>query len=336
MAREAKLSGIEKAAILLMNLGEDLASEVCKHMSPTEMQMIGSAMVRKDSYSLQTGRQVVGEFADMVNNGELAVEGLAYAKTLITKALGPEKAQFILDQLTREIGGGGGIETLKWMDPGVVANIIKNEHPQIIAIILTHLDSDRAAQVLLHIPEERVRADVMLRIANLKRIPTSAVKDLENLLSEQMLTANSSSGNTVEGVKIAAEILNQIETKSEGGIMDLIEKQSPDLAIKIQEKMFVFADLMGIDDKGLQLIIKELSADILLIALKGAEEGLREKFLKNMSERAAEMLREDMEAKGPVKLSEVEKSQQEIIKIARRLEQEGKLVRSGRGGDVFI
>lgn len=335
MAREPKLTGSEKAAILLMNLGEELASKVFQFMTPAEMQLLGSHIVKKDSVSLQTGRQVVCEFVEMIDSGEVVVEGLEFAKALMIKTLGSEKAQFILDQITREMGGGG-IESLKWMDPGIVANIIKNEHPQIIALIISHLEPDRAAQVILHMPEERMRGEIMLRVANLKRIPQAAVRDLELLISEQMLSAESGQGSSVEGVKIAAEILNQIESKAEGDIMDAIEKASPDLAIRIQEKMFVFHDLLGIDDKGIQLIIKELSSEVLGLALKGSEEPIKEKFLKNMSERASEMLREDMEAKGPVKLSDVEKAQQEIIKIARRLEQEGKIVRSGRGGDVLV
>lgn len=335
MVRELKLTGSEKAAILLMNIGEDLASDVLKFMTPAEMQLLGGMMVRKESVSLQVGRQVVGEFIDSIDNGNVFVEGLEFAKNVMIRTLGPEKAQFILDQITRDMGGGG-IESLKWMDPAIVANIIKSEHPQIIAIILAHLEPDRAAQVLLHMPEERVRGEIMLRVANLKRIPQAAVKDLEMLISEQMLTAETGQGSSVEGVKLAAEIMNQIDTKSEGEIMDVIEKASPDLAVRIQEKMFVFSDLMGVDDRSMQLIVKELSAEVLGIALKGSEEQIKDKFLKNMSERAADMLREDMDAKGPVKLSDVEKSQQEIIKIARRLEQEGKLVRSGRGGDVLV
>lgn len=335
MAKTSKLTGVEKAAILLMNVGQELAGEVFKHMTPSEMQLIGGTIVRKDSVSFETGRQVVTEFAEHMKNGQVVVEGVEFAKTLITKALGPDKAQSILEQITRETGGGS-IESLRWMDPGVLANIIKSEHPQIIALILTHLSPERAGQVLLNLPEERVRGEVMLRVATLKRIPQSAVKDLELMLSEQMMMQNANQGSIVEGVKVAAEILNQIESKSESFIMDVIEKSSPDLALKIQEKMFIFTDLLTIEDRGMQLIIKELSTDILTIALKGAEEGLKDKFLKNMSERAAEMLKEDMEARGPVKLSDVEKSQQEIIKIARKLEQEGKIMRAGRGGDVVV
>lgn len=334
MARD-RFTGLEKAALLLMHMGQELASEVCKHLSPTDMQVLGGTMVHKETVYMQSGKQVVKEFLDFMDNGEVIVEGLEYAKTVITKALGSEKAQYIVEQITRE-SAGGGIDTLKWMDPAIVANIIKNEHPQIIALILSHLDSERAAQVLLHIPEERQRGEIMLRVATLKRIPQAALRDLEVLLSEQMLNADSGIGSSVEGVKIAAEILNQIEPKSEGGIMDIIEKASPDLAVKIQDKMFVFSDLLTIDDRGMQLIIKELGTDVLALALRGTEENLKSKFLNNMSERAAEMLREDMESKGPVKLSDVEKAQQEIIKIARRLEQEGKIVRAGRGGEVLV
>jgi len=335
MSKELKMRGVEKAAILLMNIGEELATEVFKHMSPAEMQLLGGSIVRKESVSVSTGRKVVDEFVQMIDAGEVAVEGLTFAKNLIIKSLGPEKAQYILDQITRDMETGG-IESLKWLDPSIVANIIKNEHPQIIALILTHLEPERAAQVLLNIPEERQRGEIMLRVANLKRIPQAAVKDLEMLLSETMLSADSGQGNTVEGIKVAAEILNQVETKAEGDIMEIIEKSSPDLASKIQDKMFVFVDLLTIDPRGIQALIKELNTELLSLALKGSDESIKDKFLSNMSERGAEMLAEDIEAKGPVKLSEVERAQQEIIKIARRLEQEGKLVRAGRGGEVFV
>ncbi|MDP2690584.1 MAG: flagellar motor switch protein FliG, partial [Deltaproteobacteria bacterium] len=288
MSKELKMRGVEKAAILLMNIGEELASEVFKFMTPAEMQLLGGSIVRKESVSVHVGRQVVNEFVQMVDQGDLAIEGLDFAKKLITKSLGPEKAQFILDQITRDMESGG-IESLKWLDPAIVANIIKSEHPQIIALILTHLDPERAAQVLLNIPDERQRGEIMLRVANLKRIPHAAVRDLEVLLSETMLSADSGQGNSVEGIKIAAEILNQVETKAEGDIMDVIEKASPDLAIKIQERMFVFADLLTIDPRGMQALIKELSTDLLSVALKGSDEGIKEKFLSNMSERGADM-----------------------------------------------
>lgn len=330
-----RFSGLERAALLLMHMGQELASEVCKHLNPTEVQLLGATMINKESVYMESGKQVVKEFLNNRENGEVIVEGLEFAKSVITKALGADKAQGILDQISRDTTGGG-IDTLKWMDPAIVANVIKGEHPQIIALILSHLDPERAAQVLIHIPEDRLRGEIMLRVSTLKRVPQAALKDLEVLLSEQMLNADSGFGSTIEGVKIAAEILNQMEPKSGGGIMEVIENASPDLASKIQEKMFVFSDLISIDDKGMQQIIKELGTDVLGLALKGSDESIKGKFLNNMSERAAEMLREDMEAKGPVKLSDVEKAQQEIIKIARRLEQEGKIMRAGKGGDVLV
>jgi flagellar motor switch protein FliG len=264
----------------------------------------------------------------------MSVEGLSFAKNFMTRAMGADKAQNILEQITIEMGGG--IESIRWMDPAIVANTVKGEHPQIIALLLIHLEPDRAAQVLLHLPDERTRGEVMLRVATLTRIPEAAVKDLELMLSEQILGAKGGGGDTVEGIKAAAEILNQVETKYEEGIMGVIEKASPDLANSIQEKMFVFTDLLSVDDKGMQLIIKELTTEILLVALKGVDEEMASKFYDNMSERAAEMLREDIEAKGPVRLSDVEKGQQEIVAVARRLEKEGKVMREGSGGDELV
>jgi len=336
-AKETKITGVDKAAILLMNIGEELATEVMKHLTTQEIHQVSGSMVRKEGISLQTGRQVVAEFIDDIESGEFAVQGLEYAKSVISKALGPEKAHFIIDQLTREMGGGAGLDSLKWMDPEVVANMIKSEHPQIIALILTFLEPERASQVLINLPEERVRGEVMMRVSRLKSIPISAVQDLELLLSDQMMSVDSGQGSSIEGVKVAAEIMNQVESTYEAPIMEHIESKTPELAQKIQEMMFVFADLMSIDDRGMQMIIKEVNTDMLTTALKGADEEMMDKFFSNMSERAAEMLAEDLEAKGPVRLSDVEKAQQEIIKVARRLEQEGKVMRAGKGGsDILV
>ncbi|MEK7679071.1 MAG: flagellar motor switch protein FliG [Deltaproteobacteria bacterium] len=335
MANEGRLTGVEKAAVLLMSMGAELASDVFRHLSPEEIQLIGASIVKRENLSGQTTRQVAGEFLTGLTSGETPVEGLEFAKSAIVKALGAEKAQDIIEHISRD-HGGAGIEAIKWMDPAVLAGIVKNEHPQIVALILAHLEPDRAAQVVMNIPEDRLKGEVMLRVATLKSIPRSAVKDLESLLKTQAMSAGGSQGSAVEGIKVAAEIMNQIDSKVEAGIMEAIEKASPDLAVKIQEKMFVFTDLLSLDDKAMQMIIKEISTEMLSIALKGSDDSLKDKFFKNMSERAAEMLKEDIESKGPVRLSDVEKTQQEIIKVARRLEQEGKIVRAGRGGDVLI
>lgn len=330
-----KFSGSEKAAIFLMNLGEELASNVARHLSVQEMQSIGTVIAGRDSVSQQDGNFVVGEFVTQMGSAGMSVEGLSFAKNFMTRAIGAEKAQGILEQITMEMGGGG-METIRWMDPAVVANTVKGEHPQIIALLLIHMPPERAAQVLLNLADERTRGEVMLRVATLTKIPEAAVKDIEVMLNKQRLGAKGGAGDAVEGVKVAAEILNQVESKYEEGIMGIIEKASPDLANSIQEKMFVFTDLLTLDDKGMQLIIKELTTELLTVALKGVDEEIATKFYDNMSERAAEMLQEDMEAKGPVRLSDVEKAQQEIVTVARRLEKEGQVVREGTGGDELV
>jgi flagellar motor switch protein FliG len=330
-----KFSGAEKAAIFLMNLGEDVASEVARHLSPQEMQSIGGIIAGRDSVSQEDGKFVVNEFITQMGSAGMSIEGLSFAKNFMTRAIGAEKAQNILEQITIDMGGGG-MDSIRWMDPAVVANTVKGEHPQIIALLLIHMPPERAGQVLLNLPDERTRGEVMLRVATLTRIPEAAVKDLEKMLSRQISGAKGGGGDMVEGVKVAAEILNQIESTYEEGIMGIIEKASPDLANSIQEKMFVFMDLLSLDDKGMQLIIKELTTEILLVALKGVDEEMASKFYDNMSERAAEMLREDIEAKGPVRLSDVEKGQQEIVAVARRLEKEGKVMREGSGGDELV
>ena len=330
-----KFSGAEKAAILLMTLGEELASEVAKHLSPQEIQHIGTAIAKKDSVTASDGRYVVNEFVQHIGAGGTSIEGLNFAKNLMTRALGADEAQYMLEQIIIDIGEGG-IDTIKLMDPALIADTIKGEHPQIISLLLVHLDPDCASQVLLNIPDEKTRGEVMLRIATLTRIPEAAVKDLEVMLSKQMVDAKGGSGDTVEGIKVAAEILNKVGRKYEEEIMGIIEKASPDIANSIQEKMFVFADLLTIDEKGIQLVIKELTTDVLVAALKGADEEIANKFYDNISGRAADILKEHIEAKGPMRLSDVEEAQLEVIGVARRLEHDGKIVRVGDSGDIVV
>ncbi|MBE9528940.1 MAG: flagellar motor switch protein FliG [Proteobacteria bacterium] len=332
---DTKLSGLEKISVILMYLGEELASEVVKHLSDEELQLIGGTMIKKDSVSMVSSKRVVDEFLGSMGSDNITVQGMQYAQNLINNALGPEKGEAILEQIKRQMGGSG-LESLRWMDPGVVANTLKSEHPQIVALILALLDPDTASSILIQIPEERVRGEVMLRVATLKTIPQAAVSDLEEMLNKQMFSDAAGAGSNVEGVKLAAEILNQVDAANEEKIMETLESTSGELAEAVQAQMFVFADLNEVDDRGMQSIIKELSTEILSVSLKGVDEGLRDKFYKNMSERAADMLQEDIEAMGPVRVSDIEKNQQEILKIARKLEGEGKLVRAGRGGDLVV
>jgi flagellar motor switch protein FliG len=255
----------------------------------------------------------------------------AQIREMLTKALGDERAAHLL---SRVLSGSdtAGIESLKWMDAATAADLIKNEHPQIIATILVHLEFDQAGEILKHFPE-RLRNDVVLRIATLDGVQPAALKELNDALTRMLSGASTVKKAAMGGVRHAAEILNFVGSAAETAIIDNVREYDPDLAQKILDEMFVFENLMDIDDRGIQTILREVQSDSLVIALKGAAPELREKIFKNMSSRAAEMLREDLEAKGPVRLSEVEAEQKEILKIVRRLAEEGQIMLGGKGGD---
>ena len=334
MSGEGRFSGTEKAAVLLINVGEELASEMLKHLSPREVQIISENLARMESVPATAGRDVVREFFEVMDRTDIAVKGMDFVKKTILKALGPDKGKKIIEHIAKEMGGDG-INAISYMEPSVIANIIKGEHPQIIALMLTLIDPDRASEVLNCLPE-RLRGDVIQRVATTSHIPQAAVQEIEEVMKEQMIDALSPQGNTVEGVKVAAEILNHTESSVESVVMEFIEKNNPELAAMIQEKMFVFTDILSIDDRGMQQLLKELDNETLALALKGADEEMRSKFFRNMSERAAEMLKEDIETRGPVKVSDVEKAQIEIVKVAKRLEDEGTIVIGGKKGDVIM
>ncbi|MBI5327256.1 MAG: flagellar motor switch protein FliG [Deltaproteobacteria bacterium] len=327
---EGKKDGVEKAAMLLLSMGEDLASDVMKYLSPTEVQRIGSQMTKIEGLSHEALNQVVKDFEGEMQS-TISSGGSEYVKKVLTKALGSDKAATIIDRII-EGGEGGGLETLRWMEPKVVADLIRNEHPQTIAVIVSYLEPEHAARVIAHF-QPRTRANVVMRVATMESISPGALKELEEAVKQRIAGSVSAHTRFVGGIKMAAEILNQMDTSSETAIISEIEKNNAEVSTKIQEQMFVFADIIGIDDRGMQTILKEISNDILVLALKVASDELKEKFFKNMSERASEMLKEDMETKGPVKLSEVEKAQQEIVKTVKRLEQEGKIVTGGKGGE---
>ena len=228
-----------------------------------------------------------------------------------------------------------GLEALKWMDPRAVAEIIRLEHPQIIAIVLSYLDGDQSAEVLTMLPE-RMRSDILMRIASLDGIHPSALHELDDILEKQFTGNNNVKSSSVGGTRAAANILNFMDASKGNQVMDVIKESDPDLGQKIEDLMFVFDNLVEVDDRGIQALLREVSSDSLIIALKGADEGIKEKILKNMSKRAAEMLREDLEAKGPVKLSEVEAAQKEILSIARRMSESGEIVLGSQGGDEYV
>jgi flagellar motor switch protein FliG len=331
----SKITGIERAAILLLSLGEQDAAAVLMHMGPKEVQKVGSAMATLSNVSKDQVAAVLQDFATTVENQTaLGVGSEDYIRKVLVSALGEDKAGGVIDRIL--LGRNTkGLEALKWMDPRAVAEIIRLEHPQIIAIVLSYLESDQSAEVLGHLPE-RTRPDILMRIASLDGIQPSALHELDEILEKQFSGNTNVKSSSVGGVKAAANILNFVDSSQEGAIMDSIKEIDAEVGQKIQDLMFVFDNLIDVDDRGIQALLREVSSDSLLLALKGSDEGIKEKIFKNMSKRAAEMLRDDLEAKGPVKLSEVESAQKEILAIARRMSEAGDIVLGGKGADQYV
>jgi len=326
--------GIQKSAILLMALGEEGAAEVFKHLSPKEAQKLGHAMAALDSVSRAQVEQVMHDFMSQAGEKADLADSDEYIRSVLTKALGSDKAASLIDRILHG-GDTSGIEGLKWMDGASVAELIKNEHPQIIATILVHLERDQASEILC-LFTERLRNDVVLRIATLDGIQPSALRELNDVLNKLLSGASNLKKSVMGGIRTAAEILNYVGTANEAAIIASVRDYDPELAQKIQDEMFVFENLLDIDDRSIQLLLREVQSESLIIALKGASEELREKIFKNMSQRAAEMLRDDLEAKGPVRISEVEAEQKEILKVVRKLADEGQIVIGGAGEESFV
>jgi flagellar motor switch protein FliG len=329
-------AGLERAAILLMTVGEEQAAEIFKFLSPKEVQKIGETMARLKTVPREKVDEVVAAFNKArEEHFSLVGDTDAYITQVLKRALGEEKANMLLDRILqgRDVSG---IEALKWMDPGSIAELLRNEHPQIVASILVHLERDHASEVLRQF-QERFRNDVLLRIATLDGIQPQALQELNEVLSKVLAGGEKLKKATLGGTKAAAEILNFLGTQLETAAVESIREHDPDLAQKILDQMFTFENLLQLDDRAIQTLLREVQSESLIVALKGADQQLREKIFKNMSSRAAEMLREDLEAKGPVRVSEVEAEQREILKIVRRLADEGQIqISSGGGDDQFI
>lgn len=327
--------GIEKSAIFLMTLGESEAAEVLKYLEPKEVQKISSAMMTLKGLSRERITEVFQDFlASASSKTTIGMDSTDYIRGMLTKALGDDKAAGLLDRIMHN-SDTSGIESLKWMDAAAVAEMIGSEHPQIIATILVHLDPDQAADILKLLPE-RTRNDVLLRISTLDSVQPVALRELNDVLAKLMSGGGTGKKTLQGGVGAAAEILNYLGATLEGQVMDNVRSIDPDLAQKIEDKMFVFENVLEIEDRGIQLILREVQSESLIVALKGASEELREKIFKNMSQRAAEMMREDLESKGPVRLSEVESNQKEILKIVRRLSDEGQISLGGKGEEAYV
>ncbi|MES2104173.1 MAG: flagellar motor switch protein FliG [Pseudomonadota bacterium] len=327
--------GIQKAATLMLALGEDGAAEVMKYLGPREVQKIGAAMAIIGAIPHETISKVLEEFKTEANlSSSVGLDSDEYIRNVLTKALGDDKAASLLNRI---LGGkdASGIESLKWMDSPSVAELIKNEHPQIIATILVHLERDQACEILNQFTE-RLRNDVILRIATLDGIQPTALRELNDVLTK-LLTGNESlKKKTIGGVRAAAEILNFMSGENEASVMENLRKYDGEMAEKIMDEMFVFDNILEIDDRGIQLLLREVQSDSLIIALKGANQDMRDKIFKNMSQRAAEMMREDLESKGPVRLSEVESQQKQILLIVRRLADEGQIMLGAKGEDAYV
>ena len=327
--------GLTDAAIFLMSLGEEEAAEVFKHLSPKEVQRLGETIARTRAVPRERVEAVISKFTETASRQSLLVSDTGdYVKNVLRRALGEDKASLLIDRILQG-GDISGIESLKWMDPLSVAELLRNEHPQIVAAIVVHLDHEQAAGVLKHLTE-RQRNEVLLRVATLEGIQPTALKDLNEVLFKVLAGGDKIRKTSLGGVKTAAEMINNLGGNADVAVLDTIRNYDPDLAQKIMDKMFVFDDLVNLDNKSMQLMLKEVQSDALIAALKGASPELKEKILGNMSSRAAEALREDLESRGPMRLSEVEAQQKEILKTVRRLADEGQIVLGGGGDDALI
>ncbi|ODP31287.1 flagellar motor switch protein FliG [Pandoraea sp. ISTKB] len=318
-----------------MSLGEDEAAEVFKYLAPREVQKLGAAMA---SLRQVTRDQIADVLQDFVLEAEqhsaLSLDSSEYIRSVLNKALGNDKAAGLIERILQG-GDTSGIEGLKWMDSTAVAELIRHEHPQIIATILVHLDRDQASEVLA-LFTERLRNDVVLRIATLDGIQPAALRELNDVLTKLLSGSENIKRSPMGGVRTAAEILNYLGGVHEESVIEAVRNYDSDLAAKIVEEMFVFENLLDVEDRSIQVLLKEIESESLIIALKGAPAELREKFFKNMSARAAELLREDLESRGPVRVSEVESEQKKVLQVVRRLADQGAIMIGGRGDDAYV
>jgi flagellar motor switch protein FliG len=328
-------TGVEDAAILLMSLGEEEASEVLKHMTPKEVQRLGERISKMKAVPNDRLAKVIARFESQTSSESSLVNDTdEYVRSVLRKALGDDKANLLIDRILQG-SDTSGIESLKWMDASSVAELLRNEHPQIVAAILVHLESDQAADVL-KLMTERQRNEVMLRVATLDGIQPAALKDLNEVMARVLAGGERAKKNNLGGAKTTAEILNMMGSAVETSVLDFVRENDAEIAQKIMDNMFTFDDLEKLDDKGFQAMLKEVQSESLVLALKGASPVLRDKIFKNMSTRAAETLKEDLESRGPVRLSEVEAEQKEMLKIVRRLSDEGQIVLGGSGDEQFV
>src|SRR6202012_561449 len=330
-----ELAGTQRAAILLMSLGEQDAANVLKQLSAREVQKLGIAMAELKEVSREQMSSVLDKFIGIADGkANIAGGSQEYVRRVLTQAVGKQKTDMLLDRVSNG-QTGQGIEALKWMEAKAVAQIISGEHPQIAAIVLAHLEPEQSAAIMPLLSED-LRTEVLMRIASLNEVPQSALTELDQLVERQANVAPPATLRRIGGPRSAANILKAMEREKLTEEMGKIEKSDGEMPQKIKDLLFVFDNLLDVDDRGIQALLREVGSDTLAVALRGAEPEVQEKILKNMSKRAAEILKDDMEARGPVKLVEVEAAQKEIVVIAQRLAEEGTISLGGKGGAEFV
>lgn len=325
------LSGSERAAVFLMSLGEREAAEVMKHMPVSEVQKLGAAMAKLRKVTRHQADAVLGHFTDNVESeAPLTGRSPKFLKRLLTSSLGEERARTLYDRLVE--GEEKGLDSLQLMEAKEVTEIVQGEHPQVIAIVLAGLDPAKAAEIIGQLPV-RQATDVVTRIARMGEVPESAIAELDDVLQHRFRQSGTQKMTSMGGIRSAATILNQVHKDAEKKIVEELDRLNAALSQQIQENMFIFENLMDVDDRGIQALVREVTTDTLVVALKGADPALQDKIFRNMSKRAAELLRSDLEAKGPVKLSDVELAQKDIVTVARRLAEEGTIMLGGSGNE---
>ncbi|MBL1378387.1 flagellar motor switch protein FliG [Zobellella iuensis] len=331
----AKMTGTEKAALLMLSLREEDAAQIFRHLDPKQVQRLGMKMAAVGDFGPERVGAVHRLFIEDIQRfTKIGVGSQDFVRNALVAALGEDKAGRLVNQIVAG-AGSRGLDSLKWMDARQVASIIHNEHPQIQTIVLSYLDPEQAAEILQQFSEP-VRLDLVMRIAELEEVQPAALQELNDIMEKQFAGQSGAKAAKMGGLKAAANIMNYLDTAIEGVLMDAIRDQDEEMSMKIQDLMFVFENLIDVDDRGIQMLLREVNGELLQRALKGADDQLKEKFLNNMSKRAAEMLQDDLEAMGPVRVSDVEVAQKEILAIARRLADSGELMLSKGAGDDFV
>ena len=330
----ANISSLDRAAILLMSMGEKDAAEILKLIGPKEVQKVGAAMSTLKSVSRETVSAVLTAFlVECGNESGVGIGADAYVRKMLNEALGEERANGILDRISLGVSSTG-INSRKWMDSKSVADVIRNEHPQIQAVVLSYLEPDQSASILANFPD-KVRVDIIMRIASLESVQPEALRELNQILEKQFTGKGAKQSANIGGTKAAAEIMNNLDGSLEQQLMQSIKDVDENLGTQIEDLMFVFDNLRDVEDRGIQSLLREVSSEILILALKGTDDFMKEKFFKNMSKRAAELLRDDLEAKGPVRIIDVEAAQKEILMVARRLADSGEMMLGGSGAAMI-